>query len=79
MVHELKCWPEYFGAMAVQRKNFEVRKGEDRQYKEGDELVLREWDAFAGQYTGRQVTRTVIYVMHGGPWLPSDVWVLGLK
>lgn len=77
-IHSLKCWPKYWSAIADGRKNFDVRKGEDRQYQVGDELRLQEYDVLKG-FTGRQTRRIVGYIMHGGEWLPADVWVLGFR
>ena len=36
MVHELKCWPEYFEAVISGAKTFEVRKN-DRDFAVRDE------------------------------------------
>jgi hypothetical protein len=41
--HELKCWPEFFDAIARGDKTFEVRRY-DRGYQCGDLLVLRKWN-----------------------------------
>jgi hypothetical protein len=43
ITHELKCWPDFFDAIASGRKPFEVRKN-DRGYQAGDRLILRKWD-----------------------------------
>lgn len=40
--HDLKCWPEFFDAIADGRKTFEVRKN-DRGFQAGDRLVLRKY------------------------------------
>lgn len=40
--HDLKCWPEYFCPMRDRLKTFEVRYN-DREYKDGDRLYLREF------------------------------------
>lgn len=40
--HELKSWPNEFEAVRDLRKTFEVRV-DDREYKVGDWLLLREW------------------------------------
>jgi hypothetical protein len=60
MRHELKCWPPYFESVMDGSKPFELRKN-DRDYKYGDELLLREWDpcgqagGVPGRYTGREL------------------------
>lgn len=41
--HELKCWPAFFDDVASGKKTFEVRQN-DRDYKVGDVLFLREFE-----------------------------------
>lgn len=69
--HELKCWPEFYSAIERGEKTFELRK-DDRGFRPGDVLWLREWrrlrivDGVAeGEYTGRDMRRAVSYVMSG--------------
>jgi hypothetical protein len=73
--HELKCWPEFFKHIASGEKTFEARK-DDRGYKAGDILHLREWTK-AGGYTGRQALLKVTYLLAGLPWLQKDYVVMG--
>ena len=40
--HELKCWPPFYGEIAMGRKTFEVRLN-DREFRMLDTLRLREW------------------------------------
>lgn len=67
MKHELKTWPEYFQAAWVGDKTFEIRKN-DRDFKERDEIVLREFqpdleEPFeADQYTGREIHGFIRYL-----------------
>lgn len=61
-VHELKTTPVYFRAIVSGRKTFEVRKN-DRGYRFGDTLRLREWNAEADEYTGREIAKIVSYVL----------------
>jgi len=42
-------------------KTFEIRKN-DRDYRVGDKLTLREWHPDTEQYSGRHVYRVVTYV-----------------
>ena len=44
MEHELKTWPHAFDAIREGRKTFEVRSNRDRDFAEGDTLVLLKWD-----------------------------------
>lgn len=60
--HDLKCWPEFFHDLAVGTKAFELRKN-DRDYRVGDLLRLREWDPETKVYTGRETTRRVTYML----------------
>lgn len=76
MTHELKCWPGPFEGVATGRKTFEVRR-DDRGFDVGDELWLRCWDPVTREYTGREVTRRVVWVERG--WgMPAGMCVMGL-
>jgi hypothetical protein len=65
MIHELKTWIEYFEEVFMGNKTFVVRKN-DRDFKKGDTLILKEWDNFRETFTGRELARTVTYVFEGG-------------
>lgn len=56
MIHELKILPQYFEAVQSGLKTFEIRKN-DRDYKVGDTLVLKEYNNEA--YTGREIRKDV--------------------
>ena len=58
--HELKIIPRFFTDVARFAKRYEVRKN-DRDFKEGDHIVLREWDGT--DYTGRQILGYIDYVL----------------
>ena len=68
MTHELKILPEYYEAVVKREKTFEIRKN-DRGFRVGDTIVLREWDG--EHYTGRSVSRYVNYILYD--------WQDGLK
>lgn len=78
-VHLLKISPEYFMAVYQGKKKFEVRVN-DRDYREGDELILQEYLQQNKRYTGRLFSVTVTYQLEGGQFgiLPGYV-VLGIE
>lgn len=57
-VHKIKILPRYFNRVSIHTKVAEVRFN-DRDYKEGDWLVLEEWD---GDYSGRCLVRQIVSV-----------------
>lgn len=61
MHHSLKCDSEYFEAVAGGSKTFEVRKN-DRQFKVGHYLVLRELDS-SGNVTGSTCVKQITYIL----------------
>lgn len=76
--HELKIWPEYFEPVFHRVKNFEVRKN-DRDFKVGDIIVLRQFDPIKSEYVGGICGREISYVMDGGKFgVESGYCVLGL-
>lgn len=48
--HELKIWPQYYSRVKDGSKTFEVRDN-DRDFKWGDKVYLREWDPELNDYT----------------------------
>lgn len=56
-----KTWPDYFEAILSGKKKFELRLN-DFDVKEGDILILEEWDPKTEQYTGRNIEKKVTYV-----------------
>jgi hypothetical protein len=66
--HDLKVWPTYFDAIADGSKSFELRR-DDRGFRAGDRLRLREWNPNSEAYTGREATCSVEYLLAGTPEL----------
>ncbi len=56
-----KIWPEYFKAVVSGKKKYELRLN-DFNIREGDMLVLEEWDPKKKTYTGRKIEKKVTYV-----------------
>lgn len=78
MRHELKSWPKYFQAVRDGLKTFEIRKN-DRNFKVGDELFLREWDPETEVYSGRTMSLYVPYIATHCQALPvSDIVVMSV-
>ena len=68
-IHELKCWPEYVDLVQAGRKTFEVRDCRDRDYHEGDTVILRAWEPGTESYVNRPaIAATIGYVLPRGSW-----------
>lgn len=63
-LHSLRCWPEFYAKLESGEKTFELRK-DDRGFRAGDMLLLREWLPGTEVYTGRETLRRVTYLMCG--------------
>lgn len=55
----VKLLSKYYDAVESRVKNFEVRFN-DRDYRPGDLLILREWDG--SEFTGFEIVRQITYV-----------------
>ncbi len=55
MIHTVKCYPEFFKALADGSKTFEIRKN-DRIYETGDFLAVNEFLPEEDPYTIRSGT-----------------------
>lgn len=61
MIHK-KAWKEYFELILSGKKRFELRLA-DFEAKEGDTLILEEWDKEKEEYTGRKIKVVVDYIL----------------
>ncbi len=77
MDHELKTWPHSYQLVANNDKPFEIRRN-DRDYRTGDTLHLREWDPDLHEYTGRSLRRAVTVVVLNVQGLRPGYCVIGL-
>jgi len=78
---EKKVWPEYFEKILQGKKNFELRLA-DFECKEGDVLLLREWNPKTREYTGREIEKKVGYVIKTKElefWSKEDVEKWGFQ
>lgn len=79
MTHNLKTWPVFYDAVIAGIKTFEVRK-DDRNFKEGDILLLQDYDPETDKFSGDQITVKVVYKMSGGKFgIAADYCVLGFE
>ncbi len=78
-VHNLKLWSEFYNEVANGNKTFEVRKN-DRGYKVGDTLILKEYCPTNKAYTGKELSRKVNYILKGGDFgIEKGFVVMGLR
>lgn len=78
MTHELKTWTEYFRAVRAGNKPFEVRKN-DRDFKVGDILALKEFDPVNEVFSGQEEKRKISCILKGpGFGIEEGYCVLGL-
>ncbi len=58
---EKKVWPEFFQDILEGKKTFELRLN-DFECKQGDVLILKEWNPDIKEYTGRKIEKRISYV-----------------
>lgn len=77
VVHRLKTLPMFYNAVLIGEKTFEVRFN-DRDYRVGDVLILREWTGL--NYTGENIVVRVSYILSDPAFGTQPGWsVLGFK
>lgn len=62
MIIKKKIWAEFFDDILSGKKKFELRLA-DWECKEGDVLILEEWNPKTSSYTGRKIEKKVNYVI----------------
>ena len=60
--HEIKVWPSFYSDLVTYKKRFELRLN-DRDYREGDLVTLKEWDNITKKYTGASFQVKIDYVL----------------
>ena len=74
--HELKCAPQFFTPLLSGEKTCELRF-DDRAFRAGDTLWLREWQPSG--YTGREIRAEVTYLLCGLPWLQPGYVCMSIR
>lgn len=78
---EKRTWPQFFEEVFSGEKTFELRLA-DFSCQPGDVLVLREWNPALFLYTGREIEKTVSYVLRtqdAAFWSSEDIERYGLQ
>ena len=70
----------FFDEIIKGNKTFELRKEDDVEYKEGDILILKEFnDCVADFYTGRFAISKIGFVLRDFEGLADDYAIISLK
>lgn len=77
MYHALKTTQPYFDEIRKGNKRFELRKN-DRGFKKGDIVILREWDEENKKYTERHLCLEIRYILEDYPGLEKGYCILGV-
>jgi len=67
-----KCWPEFFQMVANGKKKFDFRLA-DFDIKEGDVLVLEEYEPETKTYTGRKIKKKAKSIIKVNPTRMHDL------
>jgi hypothetical protein len=76
--HKLRTWPRFFKAVSEGYKTFEAQK-DDRNYSQGDTLILQEYDQLENRYTGREQVAKVTFVLRKYKGLVPGFCIMGLR
>lgn len=77
VIHELKIWPDYYWEVFLGHKTFEIRKN-DRDFKTGDMVILKEWNPITKLYTGNKLARKIIYILKDVEGLEKDFILMSI-
>lgn len=77
-IHDLKTWPEPFRAVGRKQKTAEFRLN-DRYFKKGDLLNLREWNPDTKLYTGYSLLVEVKHILQSGFGIPDGYCVMSIN
>ena len=77
-VHVLKTWPEQFRAITDGIKTHEVRDN-DRGFRVGDYLRLREYELRRSAFTGRDCYVLITYISDNEAWCKTGFVVMSVS
>ncbi len=78
IIHELKTINPYFTDMWLMKKRFEVRFN-DRNFKIGEILNLKEYDPITKKYSDRSIWCEIIYILDNPDYVKEGYVILGIK
>lgn len=76
-IHELKIWPQFFNETINGHKRFEIRRN-DRDFKSGDDIQLKEWCPVENKYTGRNKQFRIKCVLKDFQGIKKGYCILGI-
>lgn len=77
--HELKTWPDMFEEIIRGRKVHEFRRN-DRNFEEGDLILLREFEPAGERYTGDEIPVRIMSISYGPQWgIPKGYAVFSIR
>lgn len=76
--HELKTVQPFFNVLCTKAKTFEIRFN-DRDFRVGDILILKEYYPETNYFTGRIVKAEVTYILHDEKFLQKGYVCMGLE
>lgn len=77
-IHDLKTWPLYYRAVRDGTKTFELRRN-DREYRVGDLLILKEWEPEGEFYTGYVTVAVVTCIVDNPTFLAPGYVAMGIR
>ena len=77
-VHRLKTHSNEFAALKRGEKTAEFRKN-DRDFREGDVLILEEWDPESRGFTGVVLSGDVTHLVEGAFGIPEGYCVMSVN
>lgn len=78
MKHDLKTVQPFFNDVWNGLKNFEVRRN-DRDYKLGDFLNLKEYDPITETFKSRSITKKIKYILDDPQYVKEGYVILGME
>jgi hypothetical protein len=74
--HELKTVAPFMDEVWHKRKSFEVRRN-DRDFKVGDLIILREYFTSSESYGSREVEGLITYILKDSNYCKEGYWIIG--